>query len=251
MNKPKMVLFDYGNTIITEKILGFDKGNEALLKLAVKNPRNITIKELQAKADEVIMGISKRMGCDNRFYQPYEVSWVSINRYIYEYFNIEFDRNYEELEWIYWNNATQAQPSDNIENLLEYLYENDIKTGVISNIMLSGNSLKRRIKEVLPNNHFEFIIASSDYIYRKPEKDIFEMALIKSGLKANQVWFCGDNPICDTEGALNAGLQPVWYKKTFREKPDLKMYLPEDKYITVNDWLELKDIIERCKKNDL
>ena len=65
MNKPKLILFDYGNTIITETIHGFDKGNEALLKLAVKNPLNITIKELQAKADEVITGISKRMGCTN------------------------------------------------------------------------------------------------------------------------------------------------------------------------------------------
>jgi len=245
MNKPKMVLFDYGNTIITETIHGFDKGNEALLKIAVKNPHNIMINELQAKADEVIKGISKRMGCQNRFYQPYEISWTSINRYIYEYFNIEFDKSYDELEWIYWNNATSAKPSENIESLLEYLYENDIKTGVVSNIMLSGNSLKRRIQEVLPENHFAFVIASSNYIYRKPEKEIFEMALIKSGLKAGETWFCGDNPICDTEGALNAGLQPVWYKKTFKEKPDLKMTL-QDGYIKINDWIELRDIIERC-----
>ena len=245
MNKPKLILFDYGNTIITETIHGFDKGNEALLKLAVKNPLNITIKELQAKADEVIKGISKRMGCENRFYQPYELSWASINRYIYEYFNIEFDKSYEELEWIYWNNATSAKPSENIVELLEYLHENDIKTGVVSNIMLSGNSLKRRIKEVLPENHFEFVIASSEYVYRKPEKEIFEMALIKSGLSAHEVWFCGDNPICDTEGALNAGIQPVWYKKTFKEKSDLKMTL-QGGYIEINDWLELKEIIERC-----
>ena len=246
MNKPKMVLFDYGNTIITETIHGFDKGNEALLKLAVKNPLNITIKELQAKSDEVITGISKRMGCTNRFYQPYEISWTSINRYIYEYFNIEFDKSYEELEWIYWNNATSAKPSENIERLLEYLYENDIKTSVVSNIMLSGNSLKRRINEILPNHHFAFVIASSEYIYRKPEKEIFEMALIKSGLKANETWFCGDNPICDTEGALNSNIQPVWYKKTFKEKSDLKMAL-QGGYIEINDWLELRDIIERCE----
>ncbi len=202
MNKPKLILFDYGNTIITETVHGFDKGNEALLKTAVKNPQNITITELQAKA-------------------------------------------YEELEWIYWNNATSAKPSENIVELLEYLHKNGIRTGVVSNIMLSGNSLKRRIKEVLPENHFEFVIASSEYIYRKPEKEIFEMALIKSGLSAHEVWFCGDNPICDTEGALNAGIQPVWYKKTFKEKSDLKMTL-QGGYIEINDWLELKEIIERC-----
>lgn len=248
MNMPKMVLFDYGNTIITEKVFGFDKGNQALLDIAVKNPRQITIRELQAKADEVITSLSKRMGCDNRFYQPYELSWTSINRYIYEYFHIEFDKPYEELEWIYWNNATSARPSENIEDLLAYLHDNGIMTGVVSNIMLSGNSLKRRINEILPNNHFEFVIASSEYIFRKPEKEIFEMALIKSGLKANEVWFCGDNPICDIEGAFNAGLQPVWYRKTFKEKPDLKMTLPNDRYIQVNDWADLKEIIRGVEK---
>ncbi len=248
MNMPKMVLFDYGNTIITETIHGFEKGNSALLELAVKNPLHITITELQAKADEVITGISKRMGCRSRFYQPYELSWVSINRYIYEYFNIEFDMSYQELEWIYWNNATFARPSEHIGELLEYLHESGIKTGVISNIMLSGNSLKRRIKEVLPDNHFDFVIASSEYIYRKPEKEIFEMALIKSGLKAEEVWFCGDNPICDIEGANRAGIQPVWYRRTFKEKPDLKMTLSDESYLVINDWPELKEMIERCQK---
>ena len=45
------------------------------------------------------------------------------------------------MEWIYWNNATSAKPSENIVELLEYLHENDIKTGVVSNIMLPLGSL--------------------------------------------------------------------------------------------------------------
>ena len=44
MNKPKLILFDYGNTIITETVHGFDKGNEALLKTAVKNVADSSIK---------------------------------------------------------------------------------------------------------------------------------------------------------------------------------------------------------------
>lgn len=244
MKAPKMILFDYGNTIITEKIFGFEKGNQALLDLAVRNPRHIQIQELQEKADEVISGISKRMGCENRFYQPFELSWVSINRYLYEYFNIEFDKSYEELEWIYWNHATSARPSEHIEELLAYLDQKKIRTGIISNIMLSGNSLKRRIHEVLPENHFEFVLASSDYLYRKPEKEIFEIALIKAGLKAEEVWFCGDNFICDIEGAFRAGLAPFWYKKNnlFSESVHT---LSKENYIEINDWLELISIIKK------
>ena len=201
MKAPKMILFDYGNTIITEKIFGFEKGNQALLDLAVRNPRHIQIQELQEKADE-------------------------------------------ELEWIYWNHATSARPSEHIEELLAYLDQKKIRTGVISNIMLSGNSLKRRIHEVLPENHFEFVLASSDYLYRKPEKEIFEIALIKAGLKAEEVWFCGDNFICDIEGAFRAGLAPFWYKKNnlFSESVHT---LSKENYIEINDWLELISIIKK------
>jgi len=43
MNKPKMIIFDYGHTLCNEP--GFDslKGNNALLKHATKNPNNYTI----------------------------------------------------------------------------------------------------------------------------------------------------------------------------------------------------------------
>ena len=117
MKKPAMVLFDYGNTIITEKLLGFEKGNEVLLSMAAKNPQNITINELQPVIGGLIGEISDRMGAATRNRQPFEISWCSLNRYAYEYFGITFDKPYEELEEIYWDSIVTASPSENIEEL--------------------------------------------------------------------------------------------------------------------------------------
>ncbi len=248
MAYPAMVLFDYGNTIIEETICGFDQGNEVLLSLAAANPNHITLSAFQPKVEEIIFGMSANMGCPNRFYQPYEISWQSIYRYVFEYFGISFDQSYEELEEIYWNAATSGQPARHIQELLTFLQEQHIRTGVVSNIMLKEQTLCRRIERLLPDHHFEFIIASSAYAFRKPQTALFELALRKAGLPAEKVWFCGDNPICDIEGAAQAGLQPVWYRKTYKATADLAMKLPPDQYLAIDDWSELIEIIRRKKE---
>lgn len=250
MKRPQMVLFDYGNTIIEETIHGFDKGNEALLAVAADNPRHITIQTFQAKLDEIIYEMSSKMGCTNRFYQPYEISWCSIYRYAAAYFGITFRQPFEVLEEIYWDAATSGRPAEHIEELLTFLQEQHIRTGVVSNIMLTGATLRRRIEKLLPAHHFSFILASSDYAFRKPEKALFELALQQAGLPAEEVWFCGDNPICDVEGAKRAGMQPIWYRKTFREKADLTMRLPPDQYLVVDDWSELITMIQQRGVDD-
>ena len=48
-------------------------------------------------------------------------------------------------------------------------------------------------KSALASNKFESIIASSDYMFRKPNPMLFELALKKAGLNAGDVWFCGNN----------------------------------------------------------
>lgn len=76
---------------------------------------------------------------------------------------------------------------------------------------------------MIPTNHFEFVIASSEYLYRKPNRRIFELALEKAELSASEVWYIGDQYECDIVGARNAGLFPVWYIGA------ADMRLPEDK----------------------
>lgn len=61
------------------------------------------------------------------------------------------------------------------------------------------------------------------------------MALEKAGLQPDEVWYIGDHYECDVKGALNAGLQPVWYIGAI----DLP-YAEDKNILTVANWTELR-----------
>jgi len=133
----------------------------------------------------------------------------------------------------------------NIEALVAYLYENGIRTGVISNIGFSGQALKSRIDHYIPENHFEFIIASSEYMIRKPHPMIFELALRKADLPANDAWHCGDSVFADIEGAAGVGIFPVWYENTTIENPFPSDKKPDCAHLHIQDWSDLIAMLGR------
>ena len=53
MKRPKMILFDYGQTLVAERRFDGVRGTAAVLKHAVENERNLTPEEVQAEADKI------------------------------------------------------------------------------------------------------------------------------------------------------------------------------------------------------
>ena len=132
--------------------------------------------------------------------------------------------------------------------MLDYINANNIRSGIISNIGFSEKALTARINRFLPHNRFEFIIASSEYGFRKPSPYIFELALCKSGLSPSEVWFCGDNVKADVEGANAVGIFPVWYEDLtcenhWREKRSGQ--IPSCKHLHIHNWLELIEELDK------
>ncbi|MDU7004452.1 HAD family hydrolase [Clostridium sp.] len=214
MDYPKMILFDYGQTIIEEEKFNRLEGLKVLLDKATKNPNNISAEELFDFYTELNIEIG-REGDSN-------------------------DLTPNEMDKIFWDASAPGKPVENIGFLLNFLHEKGIRTAVISNLSYSGETLKNRINTLIPNNHFEFIIASSEYMFKKPHKKIFELALRKANLESMDVWFCGDNVIADVEGASLSGIKPIWFKGALREEK----YTPMVDYIEINDWIELKKLLE-------
>ena len=239
MNKPKMIMFDYGQTLISEGPFNGEAGTRAVLKHAIKNPHQISAKMLQEFAKTLNKEIG-RYDPDVRKATQIEVHNHIFQKYLYEYYDIEIGLSSEEMERVFWNNAAEKTLTKNIEKLLKYLKEQQIRTAVISNISFSGKALEERIHTLLPENDFEFILATSEYVFRKPHNRIFELALRKARLKPNEVWYCGDNAYYDVEGALNMGIFPVWYKGALQEH---NKGVPEKDCFTINDWEELMDYI--------
>lgn len=240
MIRPEMIIFDYGNTIVKEK-LDRIKGIEAVLLNAAVNPYNVTAEEISALVYELKSDIGV-YGRDIENYTMLEVHNHIFQRYLYEYFGIELTKSPEEVERIFETAAFSGEPTKDIDKLLKYLDDKKIRSSVLSNISYSGSVLTRRINGYVPEHKFEFIIASSEYIFRKPHRRIFELALRKARLEPHKVWYCGDNAVFDVDGASACGIFPVWYKDAI-DKPI--EYIPKSDCLEVNDWNELIEIIEK------
>lgn len=239
MRKPKMILFDYGQTLINEERFNGVKGVEEVLKYAAKNRYQLSPAEVQEEAEKIKKELGRIDPMKRHLFQV-EVPNHMFNAYLYESLGIELSLTSEQIDQVFWDAASPGIPTSGIESFLEYLYKNGIRTGVISNISYAGSVVKNRINKVIPDNHFEFIIATSEYMFRKPNKRIFELALEKAGLEASEVWYIGDQYECDIVGARNVGIFPVWYlgaiDMPYKECDDVKK---------ITDWKELQMLIEK------
>lgn len=238
MKMPKMILFDYGQTLIAEQKFDGVKGTEAVLRYATKNKYDLSAEQVREKANTINEELG-RFDPQKRHLVQIEVPNTMFNPYLYESQGIEIPLSSEEIDTIFWDAAAPGKPTEGMKDFLEYLKNNGIRTGVISNIAYAESVVAERINRLLPENDFEFIITSSNYMFRKPNKRIFDLALEKAGLAPEDVWYIGDQYECDIKGALSAGLFPVWYVGAI----DLP-YTEDRNILTVKSWTELMQRIE-------
>ncbi|MDE6642186.1 MAG: HAD family hydrolase [Acetatifactor sp.] len=238
MKMPKMILFDYGQTLIAEQRFNGVKGTEAVLRHAVRNKYDLTAEQVQAKANEINQELGRFQPEKRHLFQT-EIPNTMFTPYLYESQGIEIALSNSEIDTVFWNAAAPGTPTDGIKDFLNYLKNKGIRTGVISNISYAPSVVAERINRLLPENTFEFIITSSNFIFRKPNKRLFELALEKADLKPDQVWYVGDQYECDVKGSLNEGLLPIWYIGAI----DLP-YKEDKSILTVADWDELRRRME-------
>ncbi len=236
-----MIIFDYGQTLGYEPNFDLSRGYSELYKHITKNPDNITAEELKLFGDRIFQMQRDvlKTGYEPHSHQGYHAA--------FEYYGLEFDVDIAEAERIIWDNTSMGAIMPHADELLRHLEENDIRYGIISNIGWSGKALAERMDRLFPNNRFEFIIASSEYGIRKPDKLLFDIALRKAGLTAEKVWFCGDSIANDVKGAIDAGMFPVLYEC------HVEGGLPKDnsslygscEYLHIHDWRELIDTLKQ------
>lgn len=239
MKRPKMILFDYGQTLIDQARFDGVKGTEAVLKYAVSNKYNKTAEQVQEAANEINRELGRFDPLNRHLFQV-EVPNYMFTAYLYESQGIQISLTPEEIDRVFWDAAAPGVSTEGIGDFLTFLNQNNIRTGVISNIAFCGSAVEERINSLLPDNHFEFILATSEYLFRKPNRRIFELALEKAQLLPEDVWYVGDQYECDVKGAAGAGLFPVWYIGAI----DLP-YEEHKEILTVQNWKELENILRK------
>ena len=237
MKAPKMMMFDYGQTLGNEA--GFDgiAGVRATMQYAVANKHNLTPEQVWAYAEKILKELDR--DDPKRWHlQQTEIPDSMFKPYLFASLGIKFDRPQRELDVVFWDAASPVKPTEGIKDFLKFLREHDIRTGVVSNLTYCGAALERRLRTLFPEHEFEFMIATSEFLFRKPNKHIFDLALEMADLQPNEVWFAGDSYECDVIGSRGAGMHPIWYIGA-TENPEEK----ED-VLTITHWRQLQALME-------
>lgn len=93
--------------------------------------------------------------------------------------------------------------------LLEYLSQKKYRLHVLSNGFKEVTYRKCELSGI--KNYFETITSADEINIRKPQPEIFEYALNKSGTKMAESVIIGDDWIADIEGGLAFGMKAIFF----------------------------------------
>ncbi len=242
--KPKMILFDVGGTL-------FDGGpcvpidGLAKLRLAAKNPDVTDDSTLALLWDEYMNEISAlKSKSDISLDMPLSAAI----RYLTMKTGLHFDIPIIEQEEIFDCYNSSRKVIDGIPELLNTLDALSIRTAVISNNAMSGESLAIALRRWIPNEKFEFCLTSADILFCKPCKDIFLTASGYANLDPKDCWYCGDSLIPDVYGSSLVGMSPVLLDKKSETPFEISSYNGITEYMKVYNWNVLKEYLTNlCK----
>lgn len=113
-------------------------------------------------------------------------------------------------------------PSPGVPELFDWLKNEGIVTGIISN----GSSSRQRMKiETLGMQHWipnENVLISSDLNIHKPDPALFHEFAKRVKLPEESLWYVGDNYKTDIQGASSAGWHTIWLVKDKEEEKTVK-----------------------------
>ena len=206
------VLFDVGNTLVyehedwraleqegAERVLLVLRGQgvtveegrfaEVLLRIREENFVRARESGQEVTAAESVASALREVGAAH-------VSPELVNRCVEAYFHPEEERS-------------RLLPG--VEEGLRALFHRGFQLGVVSNA--TSALVVRRILEMHGILHwFRACIVSAEVGYRKPRREIFDLALAAVGSEAKEAVFVGDRPDIDLRGAHNAGLRTIMLK---------------------------------------
>ena len=125
------------------------------------------------------------------------------------------------IEGISWQSLlddyeTQFQfhcvPFPALLEMLATLKQQGYLLGIITNGR--GEFQTKAISGLGIDDYFDVILISEIEGVRKPELEIFQLALDRLGVLAQNSIFVGDNPTADISGAKNAGMRAIWKRNS-------------------------------------
>jgi HAD superfamily hydrolase (TIGR01549 family) len=108
--------------------------------------------------------------------------------------------------------------------------EQQCKVGLISNFT-HAPVIYSSLRKLGLNGYFSAVVVSEQVGWRKPSIRIFQDALNRLHVKAEEAIFIGDSPIEDIKGAREAGLKTIFVPSQFNTLEDLAASRVEPDYV--------------------
>ncbi len=244
--KPKMIFFDYGNTLVYEEV---NQSVESLRGVynSIINKNDIDIQEFYT-----MFKLEKEIFKDSHHPFDKEFKYTDLFQSIFEKFQARSNLDFEEISKIYFDDYAPGYPMEGAGELLDFLEEERIDFGVISNLSWSSEVLRKRLEHIF-QRHMGPVLTTGDYIFRKPDEEIFKIAADMSGFKPSEIWYVGDNPLCDVYGSNLAGMTPIYFRAKTENvfMKDKEMIDLDFEHIGIDYLLEIKEILEGKKQYGL
>ncbi len=99
--------------------------------------------------------------------------------------------------------------NDGAEQTLATLREMGFITGIITNGMEQGQLAKIEKMALAPQ--VDHVIVSAEARAHKPKPEVFQLALERAGVSAEQAWQIGDHATNDVAGAIRIGMSGIFF----------------------------------------
>lgn len=216
------MLFDYGGTLVTpEKSWSVVKTNalDAVFQLLARHGLMMPRKRFLMSNDSLFERYAEQETKEDRDI----ADKIKYRGLVYELFPelTEGKRNglAAQANRVFWGVAQRNHRlSPGARRCLDVLQSNGIKMAVVSNHH-NYDSLVTRLKEIGIRDYFQAVIASEKVGIRKPNPEIFEVALDRLRVRKEQAVFVGDSLETDIAGAKKAGLVAILMR---RREPSLE-----------------------------
>ena len=115
-----------------------------------------------------------------------------------------------EMYNVYWDTfLTNMKPFDGVVEFIRKLKNADKKISICTD--MTAHIQYRKIERLGLKNFIDCMVTSEETGLEKPSPVMFNLALKKLNVTANETAYFGDSLERDIEGAANVGIKPFWY----------------------------------------
>ena len=149
-----------------------------------------------------------------------EANFEIVLRYLFFKHGIEIEKrsSWKDILTVYYkviHGVRRVYPD--VMGTLKYFKESGIRMGIISNTTNPQFIKEEELCRTGLSTYFEFAIFSSSTPYRKPHPSIFNAAISKLNLDAENILFVGDDLKTDVMGAQSVGMHTAWLNRGLSE----------------------------------